>query len=194
MFVKILISVCKRATILINTNEVVISVLLISHVLTLVSSAPSSGGDPSVEAAALQLAPEDDPKTYDEDVYAFLNVTYKDQYGWKWEKAEVGRYGGGYIGPAYGVVVHISADNTPEDHTGCYLPLRSTRSNRELPPPGEPWIALIKRGRCNFEVKVENAFRSKAAGVLVYNDRDSTILDKMKLSSDNGRKFLFLLF
>lgn len=116
---------------------------------------------------------------------AYLNVSND---GVRWDKTEVGRYGGGYVGPAFGVLVHVAAENNPDDHTGCKLPLHSTRSNRKLPPPGEPWIALIKRGRCNFEVKVENAFRSNAAGVLVYNDRDSATLDKMKLSSDSGRK------
>lgn len=68
------------------------------------------------------------------------------------------------------------------------MPFESSRSNRQLPPPGT-WIALIKRGGCNFEIKVENAFRSNAAGVLVYNDRDSELLDKMKLSSETRRKF-----
>ncbi|XP_063927590.1 E3 ubiquitin-protein ligase goliath-like [Zophobas morio] len=118
---------------------------------------------------------------------AYLNVSRMTDEGWVWDKTEVGRYGGGYVGPAYGLLVHVSAKGHPDDHTGCTLPLQSSRADRRLPPPGEPWIALVKRGRCNFEVKVENAFRSNAAGVLVYNDRDSSTLDKMKLSSDSGR-------
>lgn len=121
---------------------------------------------------------------------AFINVSYFNQNEWVWEREEAGRYGGGYVGPAHGVIVHVTADDNPNDHTGCHLPFRSTRKDRRLPEPGEPWIALIKRGKCNFEVKVENAFRSNAAGVLVYNDRDSDSLDKMKLSTDGGRKYL----
>lgn len=99
-----------------------------------------------------------------------------------------GRYGGGFVSSAQGVVIHVTSDTNINDHTGCQLPFRSTRSTGQLPPPGEPWIALIRRGRCNFEVKVDNAFRSKASGVVVYNDRDSPNLDKMKLSTDNTSK------
>lgn len=29
---------------------------------------------------------------------AFLNVTYFTEDGWKWDKTDVGRYGGGYVG------------------------------------------------------------------------------------------------
>lgn len=121
---------------------------------------------------------------------AYINVSKRTHSGeWKNETSKVstGRYGGGYIGPASGIVIHVTNDNDREDHSGCQLPLRSTRPNRQLPEPGTPWIALIKRGKCNFEVKVDNAFKSNAAGVLVYNDRDSSNLDKMKLSSENSR-------
>lgn len=119
---------------------------------------------------------------------AYINISKKTQNGeWKNASSEEGRYGGGYIGSAFGVVVHVSDDQQPTDHSGCQLPFRSTRPNRQLPEPGTPWIALIKRGKCNFEVKVDNAFKSNAAGVLVYNDRDSSNLDKMKLSSENSR-------
>lgn len=129
---------------------------------------------------------------------AFINVSYEtavtsngggDGGGWKWNQSEVGRYGGGYVGPASGLLVHVTSRGRRDDHTGCVLPFDSSRPDGRLPPPGQPWIALIKRGRCNFEVKVENAFRSNAAGVLVYNDRDSSQLDKMKLSSDSRSKF-----
>lgn len=98
------------------------------------------------------------------------------------------RYGGGYVGPAYGIIVHVTSDKNPDDHTGCELPFRSSRPDGMLPQPGEPWIALIKRGKCNFEAKVDNAFKSNAAGVLVYNDRDSNGLEKMKLANNAGRK------
>ncbi|CAH1159777.1 unnamed protein product [Phaedon cochleariae] len=118
---------------------------------------------------------------------AFLNVTFLTEDGWKWDKTDVGRYGGGYVGPASGELVHITSLVRPDDHTGCQTPFGSSRSDRQLPPADTPWIALVKRGRCNFEVKVENAFRSNAAGVLVYNDRDSASLDKMKLSAESRR-------
>lgn len=172
-------------------------VLTVCHACTMVSSSTLPEDLPV--SSALQLSPGDEPKSFDEELpdlftSAYINITYKDKYGYKWERAEVGRYGGGYIGPASGVLVHVSGDKNPDDHTGCSLPFRSSSSDRQLPQPGEPWIALIKRGRCNFEVKVENAFRSKASGVLVYNDRDSKNLDKMKLSTDSGRKYLHTFF
>lgn len=73
------------------------------------------------------------------------------------------------------------------------MPFESSRSDRKLPPPGT-WIALIKRGGCNFEIKVENAFRSNAAGVLVYNDRDAATLDKMKVSSEQRSEYIIFVF
>lgn len=174
-----------------ETREIMALFLALSQIFTLVSSTPAPEDFPI--GSALQLSPGDEPKSFDEEIpnsftSAYINITRRDQHGWKWEKSEVGRYGGGHVGPAFGVIVHVSAENNPDDHTGCQLPFRSSRADRKLPDPGEPWIALIRRGRCNFEVKVENAFKSKAAGVLVYNDRDSTDLDKMKLSTDSGRK------
>lgn len=114
---------------------------------------------------------------------AFINVTAENRP----QKISEGRYGGGYVAPAYGVVVHITSEKNPSDHFGCHLPFRSSRPDGQLPE--EPWIALIKRGKCNFEVKVDNAFKSNAAGVLVYNDRDSQNLEKMKLTNDPSSKF-----
>ncbi|XP_050303149.1 E3 ubiquitin-protein ligase goliath [Anthonomus grandis grandis] len=120
-------------------------------------------------------------------VSAFLNVTFKTDHGWKWDQTEVGRYGGTFIGEPFGLLIHVTSKHRPDDHSGCIYPFNSSRSDGKLPPPGTPWIALVKRGHCNFDVKVDNAFRSKASGVLVYNDRDSSALDKMRLFDDNKR-------
>jgi hypothetical protein len=163
--------------------------LVVGHVLR-VSSSPTP--EDWVSGSPFSHFTSDDSRA-DIVTSAYLNVSRLTEEGWLWDKTEVGRFGGGYVGPAYGVVVHVTSNVHPEDHTGCQLPLYSSRTDGKLPPPGEPWIALIKRGGCNFEVKVENAFRSNAAGVLVYNDRDSATLDKMKLSSDSGRKSRRLL-
>ncbi|XP_060531777.1 E3 ubiquitin-protein ligase goliath-like isoform X2 [Cylas formicarius] len=120
-------------------------------------------------------------------VSAYLNISFKTDHGWKWDKTEVGRFGGGYVGPAFGVLVHITSQHRRDDHSGCVLPLESSRSDGRLPNPGTPWIAMIKRGQCNFDIKIDNAFRSHASGVIVYNDRDSSSLEKMKLSNDPRR-------
>lgn len=127
---------------------------------------------------------------------AYFDETNK-QYG---NKTEVGTYGEGKVGPVSGYVYHVMSQNDKNDHTGCALPLLTTSSpransvdNSEFPPMGQPWIALIKRGKCNFEVKVDNAHRSNAAGVLVYDDRDKDHLDRMKLM-DLEREDFFYIF
>lgn len=170
---------------LIAALQLIIIVVITSPSMILVASTSDPedwvGGNPFSHFTA-------DDSRADIFISAFLNVSVLNGDGvWKWDKTEVGRYGGGYIGPAAGTLVHVTHPARAEDHTGCHLPFISSRPGGYLPPPGEPWIALIKRGRCNFEVKVENAFRMNAAGVLVYNDRDSANLDKMKLSSDSRR-------
>ncbi|XP_075234439.1 ring finger protein goliath isoform X4 [Lycorma delicatula] len=114
---------------------------------------------------------------------AYINVTYRDPISNKLysEKSENAKFGGAYIYPAKGVLIHITSARG--DHTGCSLPFKNTfhvGNNNNL--PNEPWIALVKRGGCNFQVKVDNAFRSNASGIIVYNDRDKAVLEKMKLS------------
>lgn len=153
------------------------------HILPVVSSSPS----PEDWASGVPYQLSDDNRA-DTFTSAYINVSREDEHGWRWDKTEVGRYGGGHVGAAFGTIVHVTSDIDSNDHTGCHLPFRSTRTDKLLPQSGEPWIALIVRGRCNFEAKVENAYKSNASGVIVYNDRDSVSLDKMKLTSDTGRK------
>lgn len=155
-------------------------VISFGQLLTVVSST-SSPEDWASYSYALHA---EESRYGDSFTSAYLNVTHEDSGMLVSDKTEVGRYGGGYIGPAAGFIVHVRSDQDPDDHTGCQMPLRS--SNGKLPQNGDPWIALIKRGKCNFEVKVDNAYRSNAVAVLVYNDRDSSTLDKMKLAPDNG--------
>ncbi|CAG5054295.1 unnamed protein product [Parnassius apollo] len=103
------------------------------------------------------------------------------------KEAEVksGKYGEGYVGSSRGVAVHVRASGPDgeRDHSGCKWPLLSVAAPTE-PLPSEPWIAVIRRGSCNFEIKVQNAWRANASAVLIYNDRDATSLEKMKLSTD----------
>jgi len=60
----------------------------------------------------------------------------------------------GYILPA-----------NPED--GC--------TKIESPPKSGSWFALIKRGNCNFGVKVRNAQNSNYTLAIVFNVNSSTI-------------------
>lgn len=112
---------------------------------------------------------------------AFINVTFVDPATGKTvrEKSEIGKFGESHIGFSSGVVVHVRSD-------GCSLPLLSSSGSGEL--PREPWIALVRRGGCNFQVKVDNVHDSNAAGIIVYNDRDSSALEKMKLTLKAKRK------
>ncbi|KAJ2941194.1 hypothetical protein O0L34_g10427 [Tuta absoluta] len=99
-----------------------------------------------------------------------------------------GKYGEGIIASSRGVAVHVRGKGPggARDHSGCTWPLLST-TDPDKPLPSEPWIAVIRRGSCNFEIKVANAWRANASAVLVYNDRDTSALEKMKLSTDSGR-------
>lgn len=161
--------------------------IIITLVILAKKAVTYSGGEEWVSTSPFSYSPSSLDARIDPLTTAYLNVTRWSDGAFYWDKTEVGRYGGGYVAPTSGVIVHVTSALDPDDHSGCQLPFKSTTSRGELPPVGEPWIALIKRGKCNFDLKVENAFRSKAVGVLVYNDRDSQTLDKMKLSSDPGR-------
>lgn len=35
-----------------------------------------------------------------------------------------------------------------------------------------PWIALVRRGRCNFDDKLEAAVLNNASGLVVYNNKE----------------------
>jgi hypothetical protein len=94
------------------------------------------------------------------------------------ENTESGKYGETYVGPAYGVLIHVRSMSTGEP-TACTFPLMTYSTQDHRLPVTEPWIALIKRGQCEFAVKVINAMLSNASAVLVYNDKETHILGKM---------------
>ncbi|XP_037976157.2 protein goliath isoform X1 [Plutella xylostella] len=141
------------------------------------------------ELESVRYGPAEDRFPGDSFVFAAINVTYEDEHGEIYsDVSESGKYGEGYIGSARGVAVHVRARGPggARDHSGCTWPLLSVAAP-EQPLPSEPWVAVIRRGSCNFEIKVQNAWRANASAVLIYNDRDTTGLEKMKLSTDNGR-------
>ncbi|XP_054261345.1 E3 ubiquitin-protein ligase goliath-like isoform X2 [Macrosteles quadrilineatus] len=122
---------------------------------------------------------------------AYLNITFVDPVTGRTvrEKTEIGKFGESYIGVSSGVLVHVRSG---ADNSGCTLPFRSTAGSGQLPK--ESWIALVKRGGCNFQVKVDNAYASNASGIIVYNDRDSSVLEKMKLTLRAKRRPLGAVF
>ncbi|XP_071442205.1 RING finger protein 150 isoform X2 [Hetaerina americana] len=121
-----------------------------------------------------------------EEVYttAWLTVTYQDpltNHTFQ-ESKELGKYGEGLLGNFTGVLVHVGMDGNDK---GCHPPLKDTL-------PLEPWVALIRRGDCNFDVKVENAYQANAAGVIVFDDRDTTNLSKMLLTPNRNISAIFI--
>lgn len=119
---------------------------------------------------------------------AYINVTFVDPLTGRTvrEKTEIGKFGESHIGFSSGVLVHIRSG---QDNSGCSLPFKSSSGSGQLPQ--EPWIALVRRGSCNFQLKVDNAYASNASGIIVYNDRDSSSLEKMKLTLRPKREFIF---
>ncbi|XP_026736179.1 protein goliath isoform X3 [Trichoplusia ni] len=145
--------------------------------------------NPGSELESVRYGPADDRFPSDTYTVANINITYKDEHGEEYtETSESGKYGEGFIGSSRGIAVHVRGKGAvnERDHTGCTWPLLSTAAPND-PLPSEPWVAVIKRGSCNFEIKVNNAWRANATAVLIYNDRDTTLLEKMKLSTDTGR-------
>uniref|UniRef100_A0A8D8S394 Protein goliath n=3 Tax=Cacopsylla melanoneura TaxID=428564 RepID=A0A8D8S394_9HEMI len=117
---------------------------------------------------------------YESYTTAYINITYRDGLGRVHsDKSEIGKFGEAHVGYAVGILVHVKNDVTG-DASGCHLPLKPSFGKQF--PRGEPWIALVKRGGCNFQIKVNNAAAMNATGIIVYNDRESNNLDKMKLT------------
>ncbi|XP_047027409.1 protein goliath-like isoform X1 [Helicoverpa zea] len=149
---------------------------------------------PGSELESVRYGPTDDRFISDTYTVANINITYKDEHGEEYTETseypslQSGKYGEGFIGSSRGIAVHVRAKGAggERDHTGCTWPLLSASAPND-PLPTEPWVAVIRRGSCNFEIKVQNAWRANATAVLIYNDRDTTLLEKMKLSTDNGR-------
>lgn len=116
-------------------------------------------------------------------MFAYINTTYNTSDGaFDSEYGASGKFGEASIGPAYGVLIHVRSERD-EDPTACTLPLITHSTPDNKLPVSEPWIALIKRGECEFGVKMMNAILSSASAVIVYNDREATNLDIMKIPS-----------
>ena len=63
------------------------------------------------------------------------------------------------------------------DFTGCSGPFEPN-----WPDKGQPWIALVQRGECTFNQKIQNALELKASGILIYDLPDGGgVLQSMKV-------------
>lgn len=99
---------------------------------------------------------------------------------------EVAKYSKGQIGNVGAPLIHMTNRKNSRDHTACSMDLIGSNGN-ELPTDGTLWIALIKRGICQFDEKVQHVFSHNAIGAIIYNNVDSEDLDKMKIE-DQPRK------
>lgn len=124
-------------------------------------------------------------------VFATINISYVSEDSNELiVRSEKAKYGEGKILNVEGRLVHVTSATDENDHTACDANLLGTK---QKPIPQEPWVALVRRGSCNFEDKVLHVYKLNATGVIVYNDRDSINLDKMKII-DKERKWSFILF
>ncbi|TRY75866.1 hypothetical protein TCAL_09365 [Tigriopus californicus] len=119
---------------------------------------------------------------------AYLNISYLDSERklWHTERTETGRYSSAGIREATGVAVEVLSSNpvsgsNPEafDQSACDPPFQHDK----LPPHGDPWIAIVKRGKCTFNKKISNILALGAAGILVYDNEEGGSLQSMKVET-----------
>uniref|UniRef100_A0A2M4BJT6 Putative goliath e3 ubiquitin ligase n=1 Tax=Anopheles marajoara TaxID=58244 RepID=A0A2M4BJT6_9DIPT len=127
--------------------------------------------------------PAEDRLSIESYTLAYLNYSYKDSEGRTIELGgnESAKYGEGRVLNRSGVLVHISNTGNRSDHSGCSRHWNGTLGE-PLPDRDLPWIALVRRGGCNFEDKVKHAYEHGAAAVIIYNDKNDAKLDKMKIT------------
>lgn len=114
---------------------------------------------------------------------AFINMSWSEgtESRWSEDPQERSKYGMGRVMDVEGRLVHITDSNNDEDHSGCNSSLRDSYGH-PLEEIATPWIALIKRGRCDFERKIMNVFRARASGVIIYNNVSGNELNYMKIT------------
>jgi uncharacterized membrane protein YdbT with pleckstrin-like domain len=125
-------------------------------------------------------------------MYAYINITYNTSDGAVHsENKEFGMFGETYFSSAYGMLIHVRSESG-EDPTACTRPLITNSTADRRLPVSEPWIALIKRGGCEFGIKIMNAMYSNASAVIVYNDREATDLAVMRIPPDFSEYLYFV--
>jgi len=135
------------------------------------------------------LANDQWPFDGEEYTLAQVNITYVDVQqtapvlSGADAQPELGKYGTGRVASTSGLLVHVVSANGSSHH-GC-----ESAYDNVLPPLDVPWIALVRRGRCNFDEKLEAAFLNNASGLVVYNNKDDG-LQKMTLRNQYRDKMV----
>lgn len=114
---------------------------------------------------------------------AFINVSWFDgtEYMYLDDYQERSKYGMGRVLDVEGRLVHITDPEDVNDHSGCNETLNDS-FHQPISSLATPWIALIKRGGCDFERKIMNVFRARASGVIIYNNVSGNELNYMKIT------------
>lgn len=155
----------------------------------------------AAEADALHLTVKQSVEAQSSDYWkAFLNISYynPEKKVWHTDRSETGRYSNiGDPKEVEGVVVEMKSYNPlassnssgvirEDTLTGCNPPFRENK----IPKSGESWIAIIRRGHCSFQRKIQNAVKLNASGVLIYDNQgdggDLMAIPSVDLSSDTS--------
>lgn len=115
----------------------------------------------------------------------YINISWLGQDGnlkWKEDLDERSKYGMGRVMEAEGRLAHVSNIHDLLDHTACNDSGLSDSFGRPLETLATPWIALIKRGGCDFEKKILHVYRRKASAVIIYNNVSGSELNYMKVT------------
>jgi PA domain len=114
---------------------------------------------------------------------ATINMSWLDgkEVKVKEDLQERAKYGMGKVMDVEGQVIHITDAHNSADHSACNHTLQDSFGN-SLASIATPWIALIRRGSCDFEKKILNVYRQKASGVIIYNNMSGVDLNYMKIT------------
>lgn len=116
---------------------------------------------------------------------AFLNVSWFDGEvaRYKEDEHERSKYGMGRVMDIQGQLVYITDSENDTDHSACNSSLRDSFGRSLSRYHGVAWIALIKRGGCDFEKKILHVYRERAIGAIIYNNNSGSELNYMKITN-----------
>jgi len=114
---------------------------------------------------------------------AFINVSWVevDRQVLHTETSETGRYSVAGAALVQGQA-RLLGDSL-DDHLGC------TRVNDSSSK--EPFVAIVQRGGCQFDVKVSHAVAAGASAVLIYDNEDSRQLQTVQVAADTAVPVVF---
>jgi hypothetical protein len=127
---------------------------------------------------------DNQPQTPKTVTLAFINVSWFEGNGEinsHIDPQERSKYGMGKVLDVDGRLIHVTDAYDDDDHSACNESLRDS-TGKPLTDVVKPWIALIKRGGCDFEKKVYNVFKLKASGAIIYNNMTGNDLNFMKIT------------